>query len=187
MAEVNAILQLRHDTGDNWDGNDPVLLAGEIGINTDSNLIKIGNGTSTQSELQYINQFDDAIFTRNDNGGQITLTDTAAVGHLNTTTLASDATTKADALPLIAINSSDNSVINTGTTIADLKALIGTGSGTSGTTAIATNTTLGLVKGSDATNGVTVSSDGTMAVGSVSVAKLVNDESETLVLNCGGA
>lgn len=46
-------LQLRHDTAANWTARNPVLLAGEIGIETDTNRMKIGNGILSWSLLPY--------------------------------------------------------------------------------------------------------------------------------------
>ena len=46
-------IQLRHDTISNWTTYNPVLLSGEIGIETDTNYIKIGNGTSNWNSLSY--------------------------------------------------------------------------------------------------------------------------------------
>lgn len=47
--------------------------------------------------------------------------------------------------------------------------------------------TVGVVKGSDAENGVAVSEDGTMSVNSVNVSKLTQGEDEWLILNGGAA
>lgn len=46
---------MRNDTATNWEAKNPVLLAGEFGICTDTNLIKIGDGVKTWSELEYVN------------------------------------------------------------------------------------------------------------------------------------
>ena len=54
---INARIQQRYDTAANWTTNDPVLLAGELGIEAGTGLIKIGDGTSSWSELSYINDF----------------------------------------------------------------------------------------------------------------------------------
>ena len=43
----------------------------------------------------------------------------------------------------------------------------------------------GVVKSSNALNGVTVSADGFMSVHSLSISKLVQEETETLILSCG--
>jgi hypothetical protein len=44
---------LRRDTAQNWESNNPVLLSGEPGYETDSNKFKIGNGSSTWTNLAY--------------------------------------------------------------------------------------------------------------------------------------
>lgn len=46
-------IQLRRDTAANWASNNPVLAQGEIGLETDTNQFKIGNGTSLWSALSY--------------------------------------------------------------------------------------------------------------------------------------
>jgi len=52
---------------------------------------------------------------------------------------------------------------------------------------VASGTLLGVVKSSDAENGVTVNADGTMTVNAISASKLVQAEGEVLVLNGGAA
>ena len=46
-------IQHRRDIEANWISSNPILAAGEIGIATDVNKIKIGNGTSTWTQLSY--------------------------------------------------------------------------------------------------------------------------------------
>jgi hypothetical protein len=46
-------IQLRNDTAANWTEADPVLAAGEFGLETDTDYFKIGNGTSSWTELAY--------------------------------------------------------------------------------------------------------------------------------------
>ena len=52
---------------------------------------------------------------------------------------------------------------------------------------MASNTTLGLVKTSDATNGISVDTNGVMKVNKISVAQLVDDPNTELILNGGNA
>jgi hypothetical protein len=55
MAKIlNSRIQHKIDTAANWTSKNPVLLSGEIGIESDTNKIKVGNGTSTWSALGYI-------------------------------------------------------------------------------------------------------------------------------------
>lgn len=56
MAEniLKMRIQLRHDTAANWKAHeDVVLLAGECGVETDTNKFKFGDGTKKWSELPY--------------------------------------------------------------------------------------------------------------------------------------
>lgn len=46
-------IQLRHDTASNWSSANPILAIGEVGIETDTNQIKVGNGVNTWSALPY--------------------------------------------------------------------------------------------------------------------------------------
>jgi len=46
-------IQLRRGTAAEWIAADPVLLAGEVGYETDTNKFKFGDGTSLWSELDY--------------------------------------------------------------------------------------------------------------------------------------
>lgn len=51
--ELNVKVKHRYDTASNWTTNNPVLLAGELGIESDTRKMKVGNGTSTWSQLGY--------------------------------------------------------------------------------------------------------------------------------------
>ena len=46
-------IQIRRDTAANWTASNPRLASGEFGYETNTNKLKIGNGTSTWSELSY--------------------------------------------------------------------------------------------------------------------------------------
>lgn len=65
MATTYAKMLQRRDTAANWSSNNPVLAAGEIGIETDTNKFKFGNGSSAWNSLAYagggstINSIDD--------------------------------------------------------------------------------------------------------------------------------
>jgi hypothetical protein len=45
--------KLRNDTAANWTATNPVLLQGEIGVETDNRRYKIGDGTTAWSSLSY--------------------------------------------------------------------------------------------------------------------------------------
>ena len=47
-------IQIRRDTSSNWSTNNPVLSAGEFGYETNTSKLKVGNGTDTWNNLDYI-------------------------------------------------------------------------------------------------------------------------------------
>ena len=51
---LNVKILLRNDTSANWKTKNPVLKNGELGIETDTRLMKFGDGTSTWTNLNYI-------------------------------------------------------------------------------------------------------------------------------------
>ena len=52
-SNVQTRIQLRHDTSANWTSVNPVLLAGEVGIETDTLKQKIGDGSTAWNSLSY--------------------------------------------------------------------------------------------------------------------------------------
>jgi hypothetical protein len=63
---AQTVIKLRRDTAANWTSVDPILAAGEAGFESDSNKLKIGDGTSTWSQLSYAS-----------GGGGVAIDDTA--------------------------------------------------------------------------------------------------------------
>lgn len=62
MATTNTLntrLVLRNDTAAAWLGANPKLIAGEIGIENDTGLFKIGDGSTLWVDLEYANKFED--------------------------------------------------------------------------------------------------------------------------------
>ena len=53
MAVVTQI-QVRRGTASQWTSTNPVLAAGELGFETDTNKLKIGNGSSAWNSLSYV-------------------------------------------------------------------------------------------------------------------------------------
>lgn len=53
MAELKTRIILRNDTAANWTLNNPVLKLGEMGIETDTNMFKFGDGVKAWNELDY--------------------------------------------------------------------------------------------------------------------------------------
>ncbi len=54
-------MQQRRGTATQWTSADPILASGEIGLETDTNKFKIGNGLATWSNLQYFNDTQDLL------------------------------------------------------------------------------------------------------------------------------
>lgn len=54
MAKLNTRIQLKHGLAANWTKKNPVLLAGEMGIETDTLKMKVGDGTSHWDALGYL-------------------------------------------------------------------------------------------------------------------------------------
>ena len=50
-------IQLRHDTAQNWTNANPILLSGEVGIETDTDRLKIGTGNSWNDTNYYDKQY----------------------------------------------------------------------------------------------------------------------------------
>ena len=50
----NTAIQLRNDTAANWTTDNPTLAAGEMGLETDTNRIKFGDGSTTWTSLPYV-------------------------------------------------------------------------------------------------------------------------------------
>jgi hypothetical protein len=56
MAVVTQI-QIRRGTASQWTSTNPTLAAGELGLETDTLLMKAGNGSTAWTSLAYINQY----------------------------------------------------------------------------------------------------------------------------------
>ena len=51
---MSTTIQQKRGTAANWASKNPILLDGEIGLETDTHKIKAGNGTSHWNDLPYI-------------------------------------------------------------------------------------------------------------------------------------
>lgn len=52
-AEFTGVFQFRHDTAANWMTNNPVLATSEMGVETDTELFKLGDGSTAWNSLPY--------------------------------------------------------------------------------------------------------------------------------------
>jgi hypothetical protein len=50
---AQTVIRLRRDTAANWTSTNPTLAAGELGLETNTNRFKFGNGTTAWTSLQY--------------------------------------------------------------------------------------------------------------------------------------
>jgi hypothetical protein len=82
MPVVNQI-QLRRDTAANWTSVNPVLAAGEIGFETNTRLMKAGDGTTAWATLPYLPIPDGSVTTAKIGDAQVT---TAKIGDAQVTT-----------------------------------------------------------------------------------------------------
>ena len=58
MATLNTKIVLRNDTAANWTLHNPTLLEGEMGVETDTGLIKVGKEGVAWNDLAYVNKFE---------------------------------------------------------------------------------------------------------------------------------
>ena len=66
---VSGKIQLRHDTATNWSTENPTLLAGEIGLETDTRKIKMGDGSTAWNSLSYI--YEPTVYLEPDGNGDL--------------------------------------------------------------------------------------------------------------------
>lgn len=72
---VKVTLQVRHDEAEDWLIRNPVLAAGEYGLETNTFWIKIGDGVRDWAHLPYLNKLDDTYFKIDDTTKEITFSD----------------------------------------------------------------------------------------------------------------
>lgn len=72
-------IQLRHDTADNWTSANPTLKAGEIGIETNTNKMKIGDGNTAWNSLSYFGGTEENSYVATADAAQTDLEAIAAV------------------------------------------------------------------------------------------------------------
>lgn len=72
---VRVTLQIRHDTSNDWITRNPVLAAGEYGLETNTFLIKVGDGVTDWQHLRYLNKLDASYFKWDSTTNNITFSD----------------------------------------------------------------------------------------------------------------
>jgi hypothetical protein len=68
---AQTVIKFRRDTAANWATTNPTLAAGEVGLETDTGLVKYGNGTSTWTALIYPSNSNTTYLVRNNTGATI--------------------------------------------------------------------------------------------------------------------
>jgi hypothetical protein len=68
MSNLLVRFKLRRDTAANWTEANPILAEGEMGYETDTNKMKIGNGTKAWKDLSYFSSSSDTAATFFDGG-----------------------------------------------------------------------------------------------------------------------
>ena len=134
-------IQSRRDTAANWTANDPTLAAGEIGIETDTAKVKVGDGATAWTALDYIDSAIDHDATTNFAANEH-FTE-ASISHLNITNIGTQ--THAQLETAVGLNTAKDTNVST-----DLSA------GTRAPTTIDVNS-------SDGTNATLVEADTTNA------------------------
>lgn len=71
---VKVTLQIRHDEAADWTTRNPVLAAGEYGLESDTFLIKVGDGVRDWTHLPYLNKLNASYFKK-ENDGSLTFSD----------------------------------------------------------------------------------------------------------------
>lgn len=72
---VKVTLQIRHDEAADWITRNPVLAAGEYGLESDTFLIKVGDGVRDWAHLPYLNKLDASYFKFDATNNQYTFSD----------------------------------------------------------------------------------------------------------------
>lgn len=212
---IKTVIQLRRDTTANWDIHKNVVpAAGEPCYDTDKHTLRIGDGTTTYENLPEIgagtsgenadlSSLWEAINGKADKGTTLAeygITDamtadeitqaieTAIAEGVNPATfeIVGEAPNKESAEDgvLYLVKNSDSGHYDIYAKVGEEVVKL---DDTSMELPTATMAALGLVKGSEAEDGVKVNEDGTMTVNSLNVNKLVQSEGESLILDGGSA
>ena len=72
---VKVTLQIRHDSANDWTTRNPVLAQGEYGLETDTFLIKVGDGVRDWAHLPYLNKLDASYFKFDAENNEYTFSD----------------------------------------------------------------------------------------------------------------
>ncbi len=65
------LIQIRRGSKSEWTSADPILSSGEIGFESDTYRLKVGNGSDSWTELDYIGSKEDLLRVKNSSGSSI--------------------------------------------------------------------------------------------------------------------
>ena len=71
---VRVTMQIRHDSAEDWLSRNPVLAEGEYGLESNTFLIKVGDGVRDWAHLPYLNKLDASYF-KQETDGSLTFSD----------------------------------------------------------------------------------------------------------------
>lgn len=74
---LQVTFQIRQSTAENWTTRNPILFEGEFGLETDTFLIKVGDGVRDWAHLPYLNKLNTTYF-KHMQDGSLTFSDTFA-------------------------------------------------------------------------------------------------------------
>ena len=72
---IQVTLQIRHDEAADWITRNPILAAGEYGLESDTFLIKVGDGVRDWTHLPYLNRLDASYFKFDATNNEYTFSD----------------------------------------------------------------------------------------------------------------
>ena len=93
MSRILMHFTFRADTAANWTSNDPTLLTGEIGYETDTGLFKVGDGSTAWTSHTYANITESTLTTTS---GDLVTAYTAADAVVSAAYAAADTTISGD-------------------------------------------------------------------------------------------
>ena len=146
---VQTVIKVRRDTAANWISTNPTLAAGEMGLETDTNLFKFGNGTSTWTALGYSSSSRTTQIAKNDTGASVTKGQVVYISGANGANALfslADADTEATSSKTVGLLAQDLAVNGIGAIITEgLLSGINTGTATAGQSVWLSSTTGGFV------------------------------------------
>lgn len=160
-------IKLRHDISSNWTSANPVLASGELGIETDTNKMKVGDGTTAWADLGYISGSDETVISYTNVTDKPSINGVTLAGNKTTSDLGIDIPTKVSEL-----TNDSGYTTNTGT----VTSVNNTSPDTNGNVTIdipdeytlptATSSTLGGIKVGD---NLSITSDGVLSANATEV------------------